>query len=217
MKEATVGIIIVIISVLGYFSNWLNWRFLNYKINHLLYYFGAFIHESSHAILCILTGAKISEYKVFSEQPHVSYSNPKLPIIGNLLIAIAPIFGGLLLLFFINKYFFMNQYVMPQFLSWEFLLSDLLKFLKQIDFTDWKNIVTIFLLLNIGSMIGPSLQDLKNVWIAMIVLVFVPWPFFNHLGMLAVAFIIINIVFQVILAIFIFIIKSLFKIIKFSR
>ena len=105
MKEITIGIIIIAISVLGYVSNWLNWRFLNYKINLWLYYFGAFVHESSHAIFCLLTGARISEYKVFVKQPHVTYSNSKLPIIGNLLISIAPIFGGLTLLFFINKYF----------------------------------------------------------------------------------------------------------------
>ena len=212
LNTNTIGIIIIIISALGYISNWLNWRFLNYKINYLLYYFGAFIHESSHAMLCLLTGARISEYKVFVRQPHVTYSNSKLPVLGNLLIAIAPIFGGLLLLFFIDKYFLVNQYIMPSFFGWNFFLEDFLKFLKQIDLSAWKNLITIFLFLNIGAMIGPSLQDLKNVWILIIILVFIPSSLFTHLGFLAISLILINIIFQIILILILALIKLLHKI-----
>ncbi len=211
MNELTIGIIIIIICTLGYISNWLNWRFLNYKINHLLYYFGTFIHESSHALLCILTGAKISEYKIFTEQPHVSYSNSKLPIIGNLLISTAPMFGGLTLLFFINKYFLLDTYIMPHFSDWHFFLSDFLNFIKQIDITQWKNLITIFLLLNIGAMIGPSWQDLKNVWILILILAFIPWSFFTPLGLFAISLILLAILFQVFLIILISIIKFFIK------
>ena len=147
MEEPTIGILIIIVSVLGYTSNWLNWRFLNYKINHLLYYLGAFVHETSHAILCLLTGAKISQYKVFTEQPRVVYSKPRLPVIGNLLISIAPMFGGLALLFFVNKYLLINEYSMPLFSNWKFFLSDFLRFLKQIDLTQWKNFIILFIIM----------------------------------------------------------------------
>jgi len=204
MREPTIGIMIVVVSALGYASNWLNWRFLNYKLNHWLYYLGAFVHETSHAILCILTGAKISQYKVLTEQPRVVYSKPKLPIIGNLLISIAPMFGGLALLFFINKYFLMNQYLMPQFSNWRFFWSDFLNFLKQINLTDWKSLITIFLLLNVGAMIGPSWRDLKNVWVLIIILLFIPWAFFTHLALFAVALILMNILIQLLLIFVIF-------------
>lgn len=214
MKELTVGMIIILISILGYISNWLNWRFLNYKFNHLLYYFGAFIHESSHALLCILTGAKIREYKVFVRQPHVSYTNSKLWKLGDLLISIAPIFGGLAVLFFLNKYFFINQYVMPDFSSWRFLLDDIFKLIEQIDITDWKSILTIFLFLNIGAMIGPSWQDLKNVWFLIIFLIFIPGTFFSSLGKMAIGLILMNIIFQTLLIIVIFVFKLIFKIFK---
>src|SRR6266568_2943878 len=168
MKESTIGIVIIAISAWGYISNWLNWRFLNYKINHLLYYFGAFIHESSHALLCLATGAKISEYKVITTQPHVTYSNSRLPTLGNLLISIAPIIGGLTFLFFVNKYFLQNQFVMPAFSNWKLFLNDFLKFINQINITKWKDLIVIFLFFNIGAMISPSWQDLKNVWILII-------------------------------------------------
>lgn len=211
MKEMTIGIIIIVISTLGYVSNWLNWHFLNYKINYLLYYFGAFIHETSHALLCLLTGAKISEYKVLVDQPRVSYSNSKLPVLGNLLIAIAPIFGGLIVLYLVREYFFINIYHMPEFSNWKLLLTDSLNFLKQINILNWKNLVTIFLFLNVGAMIGPSWQDLKNVWFLIILLIFIPWPFFTHLGLLAISLILINIIFQIILIFIVSILKLFFK------
>jgi hypothetical protein len=214
MEEVTVGLIIIGISILGYISNWLNWRFLNYKINHLFYYIGAFVHESSHALACIITGAKIHQYKIFVDQPRVSYSNPKFPLVGNLFISIAPIFGGLLVLFLVNKYFFTNQYIMPDFSNWRFLFSDTMKFIKQINITDWKNIITIFLFLNIGSTIAPSWQDLKNVWFLIIILVFIPWAFFSSLGLMGISFILINIVFQIFLIIIIYITKSVYRFLK---
>jgi len=208
MNEVTIGIIIIIISALGYVSNWLNWRFLNYKINHLLYYFGAFIHESSHALMALLTGAKVHQYKVITYQPQVTYSNSKIPILGNLLISIAPILGGISFLFLVNKFFLANQFIMPAFSNWKFFLNDFFKFISQINLAGWKDWVLIFLLLNMGAMIGPSVQDLKNVWILILILIFIPWQFFNHLGMLAVAFILINIIFQVILIVFVSLVKS---------
>jgi hypothetical protein len=199
MQGQTIGIIIIIISALGYVSNYLNWHFLNYKINHWLYYLGAFVHETSHDLLCLMTGARVSQYKVITSQPRVVYSNSKLPILGNFLISIAPILGGLAFLFFVNKYFLTNQFSMPAFSDWKFFLSDFWKFFNQINLLEWKDWVAIFLFLNMGAMIGPSWQDLKNVWVLVVILIFVPWPFFAHLGLLASAFILMGIIVQAIL------------------
>jgi len=207
MRELTIGIIIILISALGYVSNWLNWRFLNYKINYLLYYFGAFVHESSHALLCLATGARVNEYKFVTSQPHVTYSNPKIPIIGNFLISVAPIIGGLTFLFFVNKYFLIGQFVMPSFSNWKFFLADFWKFFAQINITEWKDWVIIFLFLNMGAMIGPSWQDLKNVWFLVVVLIFIPSVFVTHLGLLASAFILMGILVQIILVIIISLLK----------
>ncbi|MCM2339308.1 MAG: hypothetical protein NDI62_02525 [Burkholderiales bacterium] len=211
MYEGTIGTMIIAISILGYISNWINWRFLNYKINYFLFYFGAFIHETSHAIFCILTGAKISEYKVFVRQPRVVYSNPKIPIIGNLLISIAPMFGGLLFLFLVNKYFLANHFIMPDFTNWQLFFEDFIKLIKQIDVTKWQHLILIFLFLNIGATIGSSLQDLKNVWVLILILLFIPWALFTHLGLLALALILVNIIFQIILIIIISIVKLFWK------
>lgn len=65
----------------------------------------------------------------------------------------------------------------------------------------------IFLFLNMGAMIGPSWQDLKNVWILIIILMFISSLFFTHLGLLAAALILINIILQICLITIIFFIK----------
>jgi len=119
--------------------------------------------------------------------------------------------GGLAFLFFLNKYFLANQFIMPAFADWKFFFNDFLKFITQINITKWKDWILLFLFLNMGAMIGPSWQDLKNVWILIIILVFIPWPFFTHLGLLASAFILINIILQIILIIIVSLLKILFR------
>ena len=80
---------------------------------------GALVHETSHAVLCVLTGAKIREFTVFAEQPRVVHDRSRLPFVGELLISAAPIAGGLLFLFLINRYLLGNYFVPPQVADWQ--------------------------------------------------------------------------------------------------
>lgn len=55
---------------------------------------GAIIHELSHALLCLVTGATIKELSIARiENPGIKYEKPKVPVIGDFLIAFAPIAG----------------------------------------------------------------------------------------------------------------------------
>jgi hypothetical protein len=201
MPDISLGIVIVLIAVLGYVSNLLNWRYLNYGIVRLLYYLGAFVHETSHAALCILTGAKIEKFTVFSGQPQVVHQRSRLPFIGEVLISFAPIAGGLLFLFIVNRYLLGNYFALPQLSNWhgwQSIFAGSLKLLLQIDLFQWQSWVTILLFFNIGAMLGPSSQDLKNVWLALIVLFFVRFPLFVSVGLMAISLIVINIIFQVV-------------------
>ena len=171
----SLGFIIVLIVAFGYISNWLNWQYLNYKLNYFLYYIGAIVHESSHAILCIATGAKIQEFKAISSTPHVTHTKSKLPILGNLFISSAPIFGGLLFLFLINHFFLKNYFQVDTFtVDWKNTFIEPLKILSQIKIYEWQSWVVIFLLLNVGAMLGPSTQDIKNMWPLLIFLFWAP-------------------------------------------
>ena len=195
--DINLGIVIIAISALGYVSNWLNWRLLHFKIVHFFYFLGAFVHESSHALLCLLTGAKILEFQAFSGKPHVTYAKPKLAILSNPLISFAPIAGGLLFLWLVNKFVLAGYFVIPELLVWQNIFSDTIKLLAQINVMAWQSWVMILLFLNVGAMIGPSARDLKNIWPVLILLLFVKSQFFIHLGLLAVMLILVNITIQV--------------------
>lgn len=189
----TFGITIILISVLGYISNLLNNKYLNYKSIKWLYFIGASIHEISHAIACFFTGAKISEISIFTSQPKVVHSKSKIPIIGQMLISFAPIVGGFTFIFLINK-FLLGNFLSIQISNNLFLSS--INFLSQINILSWQGIVIILLLLNSGAMIGPSFQDIKNTWLAFLILLFVGWNFGTSIGILISALILANIIIQ---------------------
>jgi hypothetical protein len=203
MQDISLGIVIVLIAAFGYASNFLNWRYLNYGIIRLLYYIGALVHETSHAIVCVLTGAKIEKFVVFGEQPQVVHRKSKIPLIGELFISAAPIAGGLLFLFLVNRFALGNYFTMPtvQFLSWHEwrnIFVAPLALLAQINLLQWQSWVAILLSFNAGAMLGPSTRDLKNVWPMLIVLFFVKSPFLVTLALAAISLIFFNIILQAI-------------------
>jgi hypothetical protein len=208
MQDINLGAVILLIAAFGYFSNFLNWRFLNYGITRLLYYIGALVHETSHAILCVLTGAKIEEFTVFAEQPQVVHQKSKIPFLGELLISAAPIAGGLLFLFLINRFALGNYFTMPpvqfsSWLDWRSILAAPLSLLIQINLLRWQSWVVILLCFSAGAMLGPSTRDLKNVWPMLILLFFVKLPLLVGLALAALSLIFFNIILQVIAIIFI--------------
>lgn len=201
MPDISVGLVIVLITLFGAASNWLNWRYLNYGLVQALYYLGAFVHETSHAVLCVLTGARIEEFTVFSDQPRVVYRKSKIPFLGALLISSAPIAGGLLFLFLVNHYLLGNYFMLPTFSNpqdWRNILPETLKIISQFNLLQWQSWVMILLSFNAGAMLGPSLQDLKNVWPLLIILFFVTYPPLAGIGLIALSLILVNIVFQII-------------------
>jgi len=205
MVDISLGAAIIAITAFGYLSNFLNWRYLNYGITRLLYYLGAFVHETSHAILCILTGAKIERFTVFSTQPQVVHRKSKLPILGEVLISIAPIAGGLLFLFLINRYILGNYFVAPQFSgrsSWQSIFIEPLKLLSQINLLQWQSWLMIFLSFNAGAMLGPSTRDLKNIWPVLILLLFIKSPLLVGVCLAALSLIFVNIILQIIAILF---------------
>jgi hypothetical protein len=199
--DVSLGIIVVLIATFGYLSNTLNWRYLNYGVVRFLYYIGALVHETSHAVLCVFTGAKIEEFTVFSEQPRVVHQKSKLPFLGELLISAAPIAGGLLFLFLVNRYLLGNYFVPPQVADWHdwrSVVASLTGFLWQINLLRWQSWVMILLLFNAGAMLGPSTQDLKNVWPMLILLFFVHSSTLAGMGLAALFLILANIILQIV-------------------
>jgi hypothetical protein len=189
------GVIIILITALGYLSNVLNWRYLNNGVIRFLYYIGALVHETSHAVLCVLTGAKIEEFTVFSNQPRVVHRKSRIPLLGELLISAAPIAGGLLFLFLVNRYL-LGNYFAPTATA-----------LLHLNLLQWQSWVMILLLFNAGAMLGPSTWDLKNVWPVLIILLFVHYAPVAAFGLMALGLIVANIVLQLIAIVLIFLLR----------
>jgi hypothetical protein len=204
------GLLIILITALGYLSNWINWRFLNYKLVRLLYFIGSSVHESSHALMCILTGAKIKEFKVFSRQPRVVHLEPRIPLIGIPLISLAPLLGGFLFLFLLNHFWLSNYFTIPSVYNIKDVLLIPFEIFFQINLLEWQSWVMIFLFLNVGAMIGPSFQDLKNFWPILIIFFFVNHPLLLNFCYLVLGLIITNIMVQLVI-IFLVFVFSFFK------
>ncbi len=208
------GLVVLSITALGYFSNFLNWRYLNYRITHLLYYVGAFIHETSHAAFCVLTGAKIREFKVFSREPHVTHEKSKLLFVGEALISFAPIAGGLFFLYAMNAFVLGDFFIVPQFSGLGSLAASTLTLVGEINLATWQSWVMIFLFFNVGAMIGPSIQDLKNIWLVIIALFFINSDFLGNLALVAVSLIIINIILQLVVVAAVGILRALGRVVQ---
>ena len=191
--------IIVLVVIAGYISNTLNWKYLNYRFTYVLYCLGTLVHETSHALLCLFTGAHIETFKVFSRQPHVIHRKSKLPVIGELLISVAPIVGGLICVYIINHLLLGNHFTIPFISNVHAIPESLLTVFSQINLLQWQSWVLILLFINMGAMIGPSFQDIKNIWPLLIVLIFVSYPPLISLALTALSFICINILIQIIL------------------
>jgi hypothetical protein len=198
LPTENLGFVIILITIAGYFSNWLNWKFLNYPITHLSYYLGTLVHETSHAIFCVLTGARIHEFSVFSSKPHVTYEKPRIPFLGSILINIAPIIGGLGVLYLMNAYVLTDHFALPAYANWRDIASGAWKLLSQVNLGEWQSWALIAFFLNVGAMIGPSIRDLRNIWVPIILLCFVEWPQLASLGLFAVSLILVNIAIQII-------------------
>lgn len=196
----TFGIALIIVVAFGYASNWLNWRFLNHPVVRLSYYAGTLVHECSHALVCLLTGAHIQKFKVFSREPQVVHGPSRIPFIGGALISIAPLFGGLLFLWLMNHYLLGGVFSFGQSSAdWLQPVTNALGLLAQLRPFEWQSWLVVFLALNIGAMLGPSIQDLRNMWPVLIVVCFVPSPLLVGICLTAVSLIVVNMMIQIML------------------
>jgi hypothetical protein len=207
--DMNLGVAVLLVTALGYCSNWINWHYLNYRIVQWLYYIGAFVHETSHAILCVLTGAKIVEYKIFSSQPRVVHQGSKLPLLGESLISLAPIAGGLCFLYAVNQYLLSGYFIIPQFLGWQDIALEAERLLLQINLLHWQSWVMIFLFFNLGAMIGPSPQDLKNMWPLLVLLCFFYSTSLANIALFASTLIVVTLAIQIAMIVGILIVRAM--------
>ncbi|HBV02337.1 MAG TPA: hypothetical protein DEB69_02850 [Candidatus Komeilibacteria bacterium] len=198
----TIGFYLIVILVLGYCSVNLRER-LNLAWLKPLTWLGIFIHESSHALACIITGGRVTGFQVNARAGAVSHYQAKVPVIGPMLIAIAPILGGLAAIGLLNHFWLQTSLGVSSASIWLTFL-DVVRSFNFLTLSAWALIV---LLLNVGVMLGPSVQDLKNIWPLVILSFFISSQAVAQILALVIVLIAINII----LFFLIWLIKSLFK------
>ncbi len=131
---------------------------------------GVIVHEMSHALGCVLTGAKIKSIEVFKKEGgEVKHTQPKIPIIGQIIISLAPFVVGFLAIYFLAKVIgvkpieadFMRN------LSSDTVLS-LWKAVKGIEYQELKSWLALYLIISIAVTMTPSTRDLRNVFLSLV-------------------------------------------------
>lgn len=126
---------------------------------------GVVIHELSHAVVAKLLGARIYEINVFSKTGgHVTHGPTKIPFLGEWLVALAPIAGGLLF-YYALAHFLLGirpESAFGPVLREPWNMSEWLSIFSHIDWSSWKPYVFFFVFLNAGIAIAPSWQDIRN-------------------------------------------------------
>ena len=137
---------------------------------------GVIIHEFSHAVFCILTGARIKKMALFeADGGYVEHTPPKIPIIGQALISFAPFVFGLGIIFILIKLIGIHGLNIPidritdlKVLS--HMSASILNIFKSINFSSPKEIFFMYLILSICVTMTPSWQDLANAFISLILI-----------------------------------------------
>jgi len=131
---------------------------------------GVVVHELSHAIGCLLTGARIVEIRLFSRHGgYVKHTRPRLPVLGPVIVSMAPLFGGVLFIYIIALlmdysgigYLDPARPVGALATLWSFLAANAAR---------WHFWVFLYLLVSVAASLGPSNRDLRNALVGLVVL-----------------------------------------------
>jgi hypothetical protein len=139
---------------------------------------GTIAHETSHAVVALLMGAHITKFSVIPSGDtlgHVEYTAPKIPLIGNAAISIAPLIGCPAILLLISRYFGVHFDFPPAsfdiLAESRFLLDGTLSFITGLDYLNWKTYVFLYLALTLGAGAAPSKTDITSMLPGLIVIV----------------------------------------------
>jgi hypothetical protein len=149
---------------------------------------GTIVHESSHAVVALLTGARITDFSIMpsgNTLGHIEHTAPKIPLIGNAAISIAPLIGCPAILLLISRYFGVHFDFPPGtfdiLMETRFLLEGIFSFITGLDYSDWKTYVFLYLALTLGAGAAPSKTDIISMLPGLIIIVAVIYAL-NYLG-----------------------------------
>ncbi len=152
---------------ISFFLNYFWARFFPERIKQIIVFPGVIIHEISHALGCIIMGAKIKEVALFSSKgSYISHSKPLIPLIGNFVISFSPIVGSIAFLAFFFRIFEfslpeINLFLEPVYLSFLSIFRESIAFAID-NYQKWEFWVFSYLAISLVISLSPSKKDFKN-------------------------------------------------------
>lgn len=133
---------------------------------------GIILHELSHSLLCVLTGAQITKVSFFDKNGgSVQHGPSRVPVLGPIMISLAPFFFGLIAIFFMARLIGLKQVDLSALhLSYDSVIHFIRSVFSQIDLHSWRNWLILYLTLSVAVTMTPSGQDLKNISLILILL-----------------------------------------------
>lgn len=130
--------------LLSYLANYCLARIFTGKTYRYLLAPGVIVHEYSHAIACILTGARIKEVRLFDRNGgRVVHEEPRVPG-GQGLISVAPVLGAGIVVYLLARL------LVPAFVGY-----------GDLEISSWQFLLFALLASSVVAVMAPSRQDLK--------------------------------------------------------
>lgn len=154
---------------------------------------GVAVHEISHALACLLVGAKIQRVKLFGRDGgEVVHEKPRIPVVGKAVIAFAPLVGCSLVLVLLGALLGSNLanalrikegYALSStiasfsgFFSFvEGSVSQLLRAISKAGYRQWQTYVFIYAAVCLGICIRPSLRDFRSAAVGIVSVAAIFW------------------------------------------
>ena len=131
---------------------------------------GIILHELSHALLCFFTGAKINSISFFDKTGgSVQHKPSKIPVLGPILISVAPFIFGAAAIYFLSRKIGING---PNLAAVDISRQGIITFFKSaLGSFNFRNILTdviLYMILSISVTMVPSFQDLRNMFLSLL-------------------------------------------------
>lgn len=174
MFQIILFIVLLALVVLGGEAlNWLLVRGVPYRIYRWVLAPGIIVHELSHAVACFVVGAQVHELALLSPTGgHVQHTEPRVPYIGNALVALAPLVGGLAVI--VAALAFLAPDLFQTLLStdlshsitniYQEWFAAFVYYFDPFSFNSW---LLIVLILTVGASLAPSMVDLRSAGVGL--------------------------------------------------
>ena len=187
---------------------------------------GVILHELSHAFMCFFTGAPVTGISMFKKEGgEVRHGKSKIPILGPILISIAPFITGAVAIYFLSKMVGIdNLNIQNLSITPDGVISWARDVFNGLDVRNFKTWVGIYLILSVAVTMTPSLKDVLNMLFSLIIVfiaIFIIYFYtsfrpdltvlFTDQFFMVLASIAILLIFSLILSIIVFVIAGIFK------